>query len=167
MHNRPYTLRDLCEFAKDSCAKSRERVLKHRSDYYTNEEYKSTRNDWWDPPRVVVACASMIPPFMREKRCQSSTLRAGHPALQMAYRNVGMKIGTPLSKPKKEKLGKPCWEPGHCAEPHAAHALLNTMDKYGVNLHINQIQFGIAFKVMNSIPMPYCNTCKAVFPQLR
>ena len=77
-----------------------------------------------------------------------------------------MTIGQKAPNNIKNRLGVPCWEPGHCAEPHAAHALLNTMNKNGVILQIKDIQFGVAFDIISYKPKQYCNTCKAVFPQL-
>jgi len=134
---------------------------------YSDDEYKSTKYDSWNPSRVVVACGSLRAPFKVAKKYNSSTLRNGHQTLKNAYTAVGMTIGRRVLVPIKRRIGIPCWDPGHCAESHAAHALLNTMDKAGNPLRINEIRFGKAFKIiMNGQPKDYCNTCKTVFPQL-
>ena len=80
-------------------------------------------------PRVVLACGYLKCPFKVEKRYNCTTLRNGHNTLESAHLAVEMTIGQRLPRQIKQKMGKPCWDPGHCAEPHAVHALLNTMDK--------------------------------------
>ena len=166
MRNHAATIDDLSRLAKKSCHLQKQRILRHRKKNYTDDAYKSTKDDSWDLPRVVVACGSLIAPFKVEKRYSRSTLRNGHNTLKLAYSAVGMTIGKKLSRQIKQQIGKPNWDPGHCAEPHAVHALLNTMDKLGVPLQINKIRFGKAFKIMNGKEEHYCNTCKTVFPQL-
>ena len=166
MRNHAATIDDLSRLAKNSCHLQKQRILRHRKKNYTDDAYKSTKDDSWDLPRVVVACGSLIAPFKVEKRYSRSTLRNGHNTLKLAYSAVGMTIGKKLSRQIKQQIGKPNWDPGHCAEPHAVHALLNTMDKLGVPLQINKIRFGKAFKIMNGKEEHYCNPCKTVFPQL-
>ncbi len=167
MRNHPATIDDLSILAKNSCHLQKQRVLRHRKKNYTDDGYKSTKDDSWDLPRVVVACGSLKAPFKVEKRYSRTTLKNGHKTLKSAYSKVGMVIGQKLPRQIKQRIGKPYWDPGHCAEPHAVHALLNTMDKFGVSLQIKEIRFGKAFKIMNGKEEHYCNTCKTVFPQLK
>lgn len=166
MKNRPYYLQELNNIALHEIYQSRKRVFRHRRRHSSDAAYLSTKIDSWDPPRVVVACGSMKPPYKAECGRQKRALINGHPKLKDAYISKGLCIGYPVPKKIKIKKDQPYWEPGHCAEPHAAHKLLNSMDKINP-IDISDILFGYAFRVMNGMPIPYCNTCKLVFPQLR
>lgn len=87
---------------------------------------------------MVVACGSLKCPFKVEKRYNCTTLRNGHNTLESEHLAVEMTIGQRLTRQIKQKTGKPCCGQGHCAEPHAVHTLLNTMDKLGGALQINE-----------------------------
>ena len=165
MRTKPYTQQELSQMALENISKSRASVIRYRQRHDSEDYYKSTKTDSWDPKRVVVACGSLLPPFKAASGRQNSALRNGHPKLKEAYEIKGLQIGHPVPRQMKTKTDQPYWEPGHCAEPHAAHKLLNIMDRYNP-IEINDIVFGYAFSVLNGTPIPYCNTCKLVFPQL-
>ena len=162
----PYTSQELSQMALQEISRSRARVIRHRQRYDSDVDYKSTKTDLWDPPRIVVACGSLISPYKAAHGRQNSTLKKCHPILEKAYESKGLRIGCPVPKKLKTNADQKYWLPGHCAEPHAVHKLLNIMDWWNP-IRISDIVFGKAFRVINGMPIAYCNTCKLVFPQLR
>ena len=164
--NQPYTREQLSKIAQESCRKMRQRVMNYRKKNHTYELLISTKVGFWDPPRVVVTCASNVPPFLRETKHQASSLKKCHPTLSSAYQDVGIQVGRPVDRILRTIYGLAYWVPGHCAEPHAANALLNRMKNASVQIKIDNIVFGLAFNVSNQTPKPYCGTCRLVFPQL-
>ena len=162
----PYTSHELSQMALQEISRIRARVIRHRQRHDSDVDYKSTKTDLWDPPRIVVACGSLISPYKAAHGRQNSTLKKCHPILEKAYESKGLRIGHPVPDNLKNKNGKSYWLPGHCAEPHAVHKLLNMMDWWNP-IGISDIVFGKAFRVINGMPIAYCNTCKLVFPQLR
>ena len=166
MKTTPYTSHELSQMALQEISRIRARVIRHRQRHYSDTDCKSTKTDWWDPPRIVVACGSLISPYKAVRGRQNSTLKNGHPILLDAYVSKGLCIGRPVHNSLKNKHRQSYWLPGHCAEPHAVHKLLNIMYRWNP-IGISDIVFGYAFRVINGMPIPYCNTCKLVFPQLR
>ena len=90
-------------------------------------------------------------------------MRNIHPTLLRAHQIKGIQIG---AKPPREVKGAEYFVAGQCAEPHAAHRLLNQMDKVGRMIGVNDILFSLAYRVKNGTVRAYCQTCKTVFPQL-
>lgn len=166
MHNSPYTKRQLDQIAKDRCGKYRNRVKKHRADCL-EEEIKSTKDDCWDMPLVVAACSSKRSPYEVKTGRNNSTLRNCNIVLKTAYEYSGVRIGEKPPHPVRLYSCEDHFEAGHCAEPHAAHALLNVMKQYGIILKIEDIDFSSAYNCKNNTVHEYCGTCKLVFPQLR
>lgn len=164
--NHPYTKKQLSRIAQESCRQMFQRVMNYRNKSHTDKQYSSTKEDLWDPPRVVVTCASNVPPFLRETKHQSSSLKKCHPTLSSAYLKVGLQVNRPVDRQLRIIPGLDYWVPGHCAEPHAANALLNRMTNASMQIKIENIVFGLAFNVSNRTPKPYCGTCRLVFPQL-
>lgn len=162
MKHRPYTKQELNIQAKEYCASLRKRVNKHRSNCPV-EDFLSLKDDSWDIPRVAVSCASQKPPFISENGRNCSYMRNIHPTLLRAHQIKGIQIG---SKPPRVIKGAEYFVAGQCAEPHAAHRLLNQMDKVGRMIGVNDILFSLAYKVKNSTVRAYCQTCKTIFPQL-
>lgn len=162
MKHRPYTKQELNTQAMEYCATLRKRVRKHRCNCPV-EDLTSLKDDRWDIPRVVVSCASQKPPFISEKGRNCSYMRSVHPALLRVHQIKGIRIG---SKPLREVKGAEYFVAGQCAEPHAAHRLLNQMDKVGITIGVCDILFSLAYRVKNSTVRAYCQTCKTVFPQL-
>ena len=110
----------------------------------------------WDYPTVAVACGSMKNPYYMRKGHSCETLHNPHPTLFAAYPST-----------KKGTTPKQFTREGHCAEPHAAHKLLNAMTKCKKPIQVSDILFGKAFSVIDCIPVAYCPTCKKTFPQLK
>ena len=161
--NRPYSNEELNSQAKAYCATLRNRVINHRCNS-TEEEFDSTKTDWWDIARVTAVCATPKPPFSSEHGRNCSYMRNAHPLLLEAYTKKGMTLG---QKPKRTGDGKERFAAGQCAEPHAAHKLLNTIDKGGQEIAVDEIMFSRAYNVKNGKVRAYCETCKTVFPQLK
>ena len=64
-----------------------------------------------------------------------------------------------------EKSGLEPWPIGRRAEQHAANEVLKHTHEPSVN--IDDFQFSDALKTSNpDLPVPYCNNCKTIFPQL-
>ena len=166
MQNRPYTKRELDTIAKERCRKYRNRVKNNRV-YCPEEEIKSTKDDSWDMPLVVAACSSERNPYEVKTGRNNSTLRNCNTVLKTAYEKNGVRIGEKPPHPVRLYPGEDYFEAGHCAEPHAAHALLNVMKRHGVTLKIGEIDFSSAYNCKNNTVHDYCGTCKLVFPQLR
>lgn len=155
--NHPWTQNELDNYGREYCDALCNRVKKHRK----HGDISSMKTDAWDIPRVAVACSSDWPPFIGERGRNCSDLQNPHPALRVSYPSNRHELNMPTYP------GEPHYHEGHCAEPHAAHKLLNKMDEYHVALPVYEIHFGTAFSVKNSMPVPYCATCKQTFPQLR
>lgn len=160
---RPYTKQELNTQAKAYCATLRNRVINHRRNS-PEEEFSSTKTDWWDIARVAAVCATPKPPFSSERGRNCSYMRNAHPLLQRAYARKRMTVG---QKPMRTWDGKEHFAAGQCAEPHAAHKLLNTIEKGGKRIAVEEILFSLAYKVKNGMVRLYCETCKTVFPQLQ
>lgn len=110
----------------------------------------------WDYPAVAVACSSNKTPFYMRKGHSCESLRNPHPTLFASYPST--KKGTTPKRYTRE---------GHCAEPHAAHKLLNAMTKSNKTILVSDILFGKAFRVIDCSPVAYCSTCRKTFPQLK
>ena len=162
MKHRPYTKQELNTQAKEYCATLRKRVNHHRCNSPV-EDLNSLKDDRWDIPRVAVSCASQIPPFISENGRNCSYMRNIHQTLLRVHQVKGIQIGT---KPPRTVKGAEYFVAGQCAEPHAAHRLLNQMDKVGRMISISDIQFSLAYRVKNSTVRAYCQTCKTIFSQL-
>lgn len=154
--NQRWSQRELDIKAKDYCAILRRRVMNYRK----QGDIKSTKTDSWDIPRVAVACASKVSPYLCARGRNCSNLIHPHPILLASYPSVKRDPQTPAYPLE------PHFAEGHCAEPHAANKLLNKMAKKRF-INISDILFGKAFSVKNSLEKPYCATCKQTFPQLR
>ena len=154
-NNRPWTQQELDEYGKEYCIILQNRVQKHR------RESNNRRYGQWDIPKVVVACASRIAPFDKERGHNCENLRNPHPVLHASYPSVKNEYDPP------QYPGEPHYPEGHCAEPHAAHRVLNQMDGYGKRVQIADLEFGNAYSVKYETIKPYCATCKLTFPQLR
>ena len=89
----------------------------------------STKTDSWDMPIVVAACGSNKSPYRSKTGRNNSTLRNPNPILDTTYYNFGCRVGDKPPRPVRLYPGEDHFEAGHCAEPHAAHALLNEMSK--------------------------------------
>lgn len=166
MRNRPYTKQELDEVAKNRCGQYRNRVKNYRVSCPL-DSLLSMKTDSWDLPLVVAACGSHKAPYKVKTGRNNSTLRDCNNVLMNAYFDHGMRIDEKPSH--KDRLNKKDahYKAGHCAEPHAAHALLNEMQKHGVLLRIADIGFSSAFNCKNNTVHDYCGTCKLVFPQLQ
>lgn len=116
---------------------------------------------YWDIPRVVVACASLKSPFILKHAHSCESVKHPHSTLSSSYPSQRNEPGMP-KYPREAHFPE-----GHCAEPHAAHKLLNAMDKARQPIQISDILFGSAISVINGTVKPYCATCKQTFPQLR
>ena len=163
MRNRPYTQQELNTQTKEYCANLRERVIKHRRNCLA-EEISSLKDDRWDIPRVAVSCGSLKSPYLSANGRNSSYVRNMHPTLLQAHLQKGIYIGF---KPLRTIPNAEYFVAGQCAEPHAAHHLLNEVTKYGGYISVIDILFSLAYRVKNSTVRPYCQTCKTIFPQLR
>lgn len=154
--NHPWTQQELDGYALEYATNQCKRVKNYRK-----HGDIGSQSILWDIPRVSVACASKVAPFHGERDRNCSNLRNPHRTLYNSYPSV-KKETNPPSYPNE-----PHYAEGHCAEPHAAHRLLNTMDLCHKPICIADIQFSTAFKVKDGIPIAYCATCKLTFPQLR
>ena len=176
MRNKPYTKAELNKVVEQYRGYQANRVRNYRLKKHTEEEKKSTKADHWDLPLTVCSCGSLVTPYMAESGRNCSALKAAHPVLAAAYKNITDKSGSvigsiPLgqkpSNPMRSALGlkgKDSFEAGRCAEPHAAHKLMN---KVGKITDVSEILFSDALDARYPIPKSYCVTCQCVFPQLR
>lgn len=155
--NRPWEQQELDNYGKDYCDSLYTRVKKHR----THGIITSMQTDAWDIPRVAVACSSKQSPYIGERGRNCSDLIKPHPTLKAYYPSIRHERNMPTYP------GEPHYSEGHCAEPHAAHKLLNEMENAGLPIQIADIHFGKAYSVKNSTVKPPCATCKQTFPQLR
>lgn len=142
------------EYGIEYCHILRDRVQKHRRE-------GNCRYGQWDIPKVVIACASKSAPFDKERGHNCANLRNPHPTLYASYPSVKNEQNPP------EYPDEPHYPEGHCAEPHAAHKVLNRMDEYGRPVQIADLEFGHAYCVKYETVKPPCATCKLTFPQLR
>jgi len=154
---RQWTQSELDSYGKEYCAILRKSIKNHRKKRMPD----ITKTDKWDIPRVAVACSSTVSPYYRVRGRNASTLKNPHPTLYATYPSVKKDVNPPAFP------GEPHYQEGHCAEPHAAHKLLNRMDRRRIRMNINEIMFGKAYHVCNSVEIAYCATCKLTFPQLR
>lgn len=155
--NHPWTQRELDKYGKDYCASLCARVRRHRA----HGDITSMQTDAWDIPRVAVACSSIKAPYIGERGRNCSDLMQPHPTLKANYPSIRHERYMPRY-PREQHF-----QEGHCAEPHAAHKLLNEMEKQGRPIRILDIHFGKAYSVKNGTVKPPCATCKQTFPQLR
>ena len=156
----PLTKGALNNFAKHYCACLFERIRKNRIDDTSPNDGRHGYNI----PKEVVACTSKAPPFFVCRARNNKTLQNPHPTLKAAYPPLRAN-----GKPVDQTLpGVRNYYPvGHCAEPHAAHILLNNMEEKRHPIAIADIRFSLAYNVKNQSVVPYCGTCKMTFPQLR
>lgn len=137
------------------------RVIKRRANAdaanFNSEELEM------DLPLVMVACSAVRFPFTARIGRNNETLLNAHPTLERAYQTIGLRIGQVPSRSQRITPRLSHKEAGRCAEPHAAHKLLNKVN----GLRIDQMLFSLAYDVKNSQPHGYCGTCQLVFPQLR
>lgn len=154
-NNRQWSQHELDEYGKEYCLILRERVQKHRRQG-NNKQYGQ-----WDIPKVAVACASTVVPYEKERGHNCANLYNPHPKLYTSYPSVKNEQNPP------QYPNEPHYPEGHCAEPHAAHRVLNKMDVYNRPIQIADLAFGKAYSVKYLIIKEYCATCKLTFPQLR
>lgn len=149
----------LCKDAKRYCSVLAKRIIKNRID-----DNRPNRSKYgFNIPKVVVSCTSDISPYYVCRGRNNKTLQKPHPTLKAAYPQHKSN-GLPI----KQSIPNAEYYPvGHCAEPHAAHVLLNNMDGNGKHIKINTIRFSLAFRVKNQSVVPYCGTCRLTFPQLK
>ena len=152
--NRPWAQQDIDNFGKDYCLILRDRVKEHR-------QHGNIRRGQWDIPRVAAACASNTSPYVMERGHNCADLRNPHQTLKSSYPSVKNEQWAP------QYPGEPHYSEGHCAEPHAAHKVLNEMDKCHHPIQIQNLQFGKAYEVKYITEKANCATCKLTFPQLR
>lgn len=162
MKKRPNSDVSLCKNAKQYCSL----LIKRRNDDRIKDvqpsKNKKSRNGF-NIPKVVVSCTSDVSPYYICRSRNKRTLQKPHPTLKAAY-----PPHRPNGIPLKKSIPKVDYYPvGHCAEPHAAHALLNKMDKKGNPIQIDAIRFSLAYCVKNLAIVPYCGTCRLTFPQLK
>ena len=157
--NGPISDDALCKVAKNYCAHLARRMRKNRID----DTLPNDGRLGFNIPKVVAACTSKFPPYFVCSARNNNTLQNPHPTLQAAYPPLRAN-GRPVNQTLPEVDYYPA---GHCAEPHAAHILLNNMDALGHPIAIRDIRFSLAYKVKNQIVVPYCGTCRMTFPQLR
>lgn len=155
--NRQWTQDELDNWGKEFCDSLYRRVVNHRK----HGDIGTMKTDAWDIPRVAVACSSTVAPFIGVRGRNCSNLRNPHPTLSASYPSNRREPNMPTYP------GEPHYAEGHCAEPHAAQKLLNSMDSAGSGIGIANIHFGKAFSVKNNTLKPACATCKQTFPQLR
>lgn len=152
-NNHTWTQKEIDRYGQDYCIILRERVIKHRKE-------GKIRKGQWDIPKVAVACASTVAPYEMERGHDCADLRNPHPILRASYPSV-------KNDPNAPKYpSEPHFAEGHCAEPHAAHKVLNIMKRYQPNIRIADLQFGNAYVVKYLTVKDYCATCKLTFPQL-
>ena len=155
----PISTASLNNVAKNYCASLSKRIRKNRiaDDRPNNSKYG------FNIPKVVAACSSNVPPYFVCRGRNNHDLQNPHPVLAAAY--------PPLrgdNTPQYRIPGvKKHYRVGHCAEPHAAHTLLNNMYEWGCPIVISDIRFSLAYRVKNQSVVPYCGTCRLTFPQLK
>lgn len=159
--NKPYTKHKLNTMVKIRIGEEKNRVIKRRAN--ANAVNFNSEDLDMDMPLVMVACSAMCPPFTVRIGRNNETLLNAHPTLKREYQTIGLRIGQVPSRSQRIAPWLSHKEAGHCAEPHAAHKLLNKVN----GLRIDQMQFSLAYDVKNSQPHGYCGTCQMVFPQLR
>ena len=157
MGNSSVSNEDLNKKAKEYCAILVKRVMKNRID----DSLPNDGSHGFNIPKVVAACTCDIPPFFVCRGRNNNDLQNPHPTLARAYPPVNGDM-----KPIIRMRGVRYYRVGHCAEPHAAHILLNNMDAYNHPISISDIRFSLAYKVKNQAVAPYCGTCRLTFPQL-
>ena len=141
--------------AKEYCT-----ILAKRIKYMYNSN--SFVSPGFNIPKVVAACTCNFPPFIVCRARNNNDLQNPHPTLAAAYPPVNNDM-----KPIQRIPGvRNYYRVGHCAEPHAAHILLNNMDEWRHPIEINDIRFSLAFRIKNQAVVPYCGTCRLTFPQL-
>ena len=159
MRTGPVSKSALCKNAKQYCSFLFKRLRKSRID-----DSKPYSNKYgFNIPKVVVSCTSDVAPYFICRGRNNKTLKNPHPTLQAAYpphRSNGLPV-------KKSIPNVDYYPVGHCAEPHAAHILLNNMAGRGKPIKINNIVFSLAYRVKNQSVVPYCGTCRLTFPQLK
>ena len=153
-NNHPWTQEEIDNYGRDYGLILRDRVREHR-------KHGKIRKGQWDIPRVAVACASSVAPYVMDRGHNCADLRKPHQTLRASYPSVKNEQGAP------QYPGEPHYSEGHCAEPHAAHKVLNDMDKWHQPIQIRNLQFGKAYDVKHLTVRAYCATCKLTFPQLR
>lgn len=156
----PISNEALSKKAKEYCAILTKRMRKNRID----DTLPNDGSPGFNIPKVVAACTSDVPPFFVCRARNNETLQNPHPTLLAAYPPLRAN-----GKPVDQTLPgvRDYYPAGHCAEPHAAHILLNNMQGNGRLIAIGDIRFSLAFKIKNQAVVPYCGTCKLTFPQLR
>lgn len=158
MENVPVSNETLCKKAKEYCAELAKRTRKNR----INDTLPNNGGHGFNIPKVVVACTSVVPPYFVCRARNNKTLQNPHPTLSAAYPPLAAN-----GKPQTRSIpGVDYYPAGHCAEPHAAHILLNNMNARKNPIAIEDIRFSLAFKVKNQSVEPYCGTCRLTFPQL-
>lgn len=157
--NGPISNVGLCSAAKNYCAHLARRIRKNRID----DTLPNDGSHGFNIPKVVAACTSNVPPYFVCRGRNNNDLQTPHPTLQAAYPPIWGNM-----KPVNQSIPDvEYYRVGHCAEPHAAHTLLNNMDFWGHPIAIRDIRFSLAFNVKNQAVVPYCGTCRLTFPQLR
>lgn len=155
----PLTNEALNNAAKGYCAFLAKRIKKNR----INDNRPNDGKYGFNIPKVVAACTSDLYPYFVCKGRNNNDLKNPHPTLAAAYPPQGGN-----RKPIKKPIPRINYYPvGHCAEPHAAHKLLQKMDSGGQPIAIRDIRFSFAFSVKNQSVVPYCGTCRLTFPQLK
>lgn len=162
----PFSKSQLNGRAKEYAVKMIDRVRNHR---IAGNDFENKKEDRWDVHILSVACASDVPPYISESGHNCTTLKMCHPTLGAA---LPCRLGEKPRLTEDEKNGMVhisgnSYPAGHCAEPHAAQKLLNSVDKAGGGIAIENISFGDALHVDNGQPEKYCRTCQLTFPQLR
>ena len=144
--------------AKEYCTILAKRIRKNR----INDNLPNDGSPGFNIPKAVAACTCDIPPFIVCRARNNNDLQNPHPTLAAAYPPVNNDM-----KPIQHIPGvRYYYRVGHCAEPHAAHILLNNMDAWMHPIEISDIRFSLAFRIKNQAVVPYCGTCRLTFPQL-
>ena len=175
-HNAPYTIGELNRMVEQYRVSQGSRVHNYRMRTHTDEEKKSTKTDQWDLPLTVCSCGSLVPPFIAASGRNCSALKEPHSVLLAAYGQIkdasGLIVGSIQMGHKPNSIireslglkGEDSFDAGRCAEPHAAHRLMN---ESGAIKDVSAILFSVALDARYPIAKPYCVTCRCVFPQLR
>lgn len=111
-----------------------------------------------------VSCSSKKSPYKAKNTYNCTTLKKCHHTLAAS---LPCKLGEKPSRRIKTKITGSPFLAGHCAEPHAAQKLLNSMSNAAINMKIKDIDFSDALMVKNNLLKDYCRTCKLTFPQLQ